>query len=283
MTEASGAAAKLGKAALFKRHPQMETWPTSHNFTVYELVISDIWMIDFYGGGASITPKMYYAATPKRNVPSWPPVSRPSIGAATLASLPSRSALPPPWHQTAQRARWLVYHSLWASVGTISVHLHGKPWGNVRSIADGVGENSTGLPVLYLPTPDPTAIDIRSNPSVAISFSEASLSERVTSKGLTCGGMDAEDPTCARLHLMGQLRPLTTKAEMQQAEANLGARHPLAPWLAKGGAHTGGTYYTINVSSLIFLDYYGGPAKLSVQDYLAASPDWQLRDNSVFV
>ena len=43
----------------------------------------------------------------------------------------------------------LVYNSLWTSVGTISVHLNGKPWGNVRSVADGVGANSTGLPVFF--------------------------------------------------------------------------------------------------------------------------------------
>ena len=55
------------------------------------------------------------------------------------------------------------------------------------------------------------------------------------------------------------------------------------PWLAKGGAHTGGTYYTIDVSSLVFLDYYGGPAKLTVKDYLAASPEMQVNENDIFV
>ena len=50
----------------------------------------------------------------------------------------------------------------------------------------------------------------------------------------------------------------------------LGARHPLAPWLAHGGAHTGGKYYTIEISSLQFLDFYGGYAKLSVEEYLGA-------------
>jgi len=63
----------------------------------------------------------------------------------------------------------------------------------------------------------------------------------------------------------------------------LGARHPFAPWLAKGGAHTGGTYYTIDVSSLVFLDSYGGPAKLSVEDYLAASPEMHVNENSILV
>ena len=85
-------------------------------------------------------------------------------------------------------------------------------------------------------------------------------------------GMDAEDPTCARIHLVGKLVALTTNASIAQAKADLGARHPLAPWLAAGGAHTGGAYYTIDVTSLTFLDFYGGPAKLSLKEYLAAEP-----------
>ena len=180
---------------------------------------------------------------------------------------------PPPHDQVAARARWLVYHSLWSSVGTVSVRLGGKPWGNVRSIADGVDQNSTGLPVFYLPTPDPTSIDVAADSHATLSFSEASLVERVNPKsrpGMRCGGMDAEDPTCARLVLMGKLRALTEKSDIDQAMVNLGARHPLAPWLATGGAHTGGAYYTIDVDSLLMLDYYGGPAPLTLKDYLAA-------------
>jgi hypothetical protein len=131
----------------------MEHWPASHGFQVYELVLSDIWMIDFYGGGANIAPKAYFAATPKHNVPSWPPTVESQADASTafeavgsVRNVPAASAVaaPPPHNQVAKRARWLVYHSLWTSVGTISVHLNGKPWGNVRSIADGVGANSTG-------------------------------------------------------------------------------------------------------------------------------------------
>ena len=198
-------------------------------------------------------------------MPSWPPT-------ATAANAPvAAAAAPPPWNATARRARWLVNNAIWTSVGTTSVKFKGMPWGNVRSIADGEGVNSTGLPYLYLPTPDPTAVDIRADPHTTLSFSEAALPTRVTS-GNTCGGMDAEDPTCARLHLSGTLRAITDKADLAKAEAALGARHPYAPWLASGGAHTGGTYYTIELTSITFLDYYGGPAKLSVREYLAAKP-----------
>lgn len=266
LAEATGEAAVLGKAALFARHPAMAHWPSSHGFAVFELAVEEIWMIDFYGGGAAgLTAKLYYAAKPRHNVPHWPPT------AAATSTSASTASVPPPWSEPAKRARWLAYHSLWASVGTVSVHLHGKPWGNVRSVADGVGANSTGLPFLYVPTPDPTSIDIKANPSVTLSLSEAALSERVAA-GRICGGKDAEDPTCARLHISGTIKALTKASDIAKAEAAFSSRHPLAPWLGGGGAHTGGAYYTIAPTSLAFLDYYGGPAKLSVAEYLAASP-----------
>ena len=37
----------------------------------------------------------------------------------------------------------LMYHSSWCALGTNSVRLM-APWGNVRSLADGLGKNSTG-------------------------------------------------------------------------------------------------------------------------------------------
>merc|ERR1711933_463570 len=75
----------------------------------------------------------------------------------TSAQIQNGLAEPPAWNQIAARARWLVYHSTWASVGTISIQLEGAPWGSMRSVADGVGRNSIGVPVLYIPSPDPLA------------------------------------------------------------------------------------------------------------------------------
>ena len=64
MQPATGADIAAGRAALFARHPQMKSWPASHGFTVYELVIADMWMIDFYGGAQAIAPTDYFKAKP---------------------------------------------------------------------------------------------------------------------------------------------------------------------------------------------------------------------------
>ena len=94
------------------------------------------------------------------------------------------------------------------------------------------------------------------------------LPERRTSQGV-CGGADAEDPTCARVVLRGRLVALEEKDEVARAKAELGARHPLAPWLAAGGAHTGGKYFALHLESASLLDYYGGVRELRVEDYLS--------------
>ena len=110
---------------------------------------------------------------------------------------------------------------------------------------------------------------------------------------------------------------MIANASIPDAEIALGTRHPNAPWLATGGAHTGGDsrgrysncwqplfcphvkrlpcksgrtalvggapclqrrywlhaggdYFTMQLENIEFLDMYGGLAKLSVADYLAA-------------
>lgn len=41
-------------ASLFQRHPAMSTWPEGHGFFVGKLSISDIWLIDEYGGASQV-------------------------------------------------------------------------------------------------------------------------------------------------------------------------------------------------------------------------------------
>eukprot|EP00931_Biecheleriopsis_adriatica_P116383 TRINITY_DN92025_c0_g1_i1.p1 TRINITY_DN92025_c0_g1~~TRINITY_DN92025_c0_g1_i1.p1 ORF type:complete len:491 (+),score=62.64 TRINITY_DN92025_c0_g1_i1:15-1487(+) len=264
-----GADADLGRQALFARHPQMEMWPKGHHFQVFELQLHDIWMIDFYGGGQLVEVSAFLAAEPKHSVPH-------QGHAHSIMHAKSGAPVPvPPWNRTAARARWLVYHSLWGSIGTNSVRLGGLPWGNVRSVTDGVGKTSTGLPVLYLPSVDPSGQDIERDSRASISMSEAALTERMDPTKGSCGGMDPEDPTCARITLSGHLRALTDPAEISAAEQSMRVRHPLAPWLVKV------RYYKLELDDIDFLDFYGGPASLNVTQYLAVPPEEYLIPNHV--
>ena len=54
------------RAALFGRHPEMAGWPVAppHNFEFYKLDISDIWLVDFFGGAANISTSDYFQASP---------------------------------------------------------------------------------------------------------------------------------------------------------------------------------------------------------------------------
>jgi hypothetical protein len=68
---------------------------------------------------------------------------------------------------------------------------------NVASFSDGPVGSSGGTPFFYLSKMDPTPNDIDSDPRCSLSLSEAPLG--------SCGGVDTENPTCARLTLSGKV------------------------------------------------------------------------------
>jgi len=254
---------QVGKKALFDRHPEMKNWPEDHDFTVHELDIHDVWIIASFGGSKIIPVDEYQAASPKHH---------PNFYTMTLRDVGNRVAPDkdevPDWDKKVERTRWIVAKSLWGTISTISVRLQGSPWGNIRSVVDGSSyKESTGKPVFYLPKPDPTAIDVNNNPTITLTFSEAALAERLDEKGQVCGGLDPNDPLCAQVTIVGKAVPVDDSTKTK-AEAAFGTRHPLAPWLAKGGSHTGGTYFTIEPEYISILDYYGGATEVSVKDYL---------------
>jgi len=59
VTEASEI--KFAKAGLYAAHPQMATWPASHDFHITKMHIEKIWLIDMFGGASDISPKDYFA------------------------------------------------------------------------------------------------------------------------------------------------------------------------------------------------------------------------------
>ncbi|XP_024899777.1 protein CREG1 [Pteropus alecto] len=53
----------IAKRSLFIRHPEMETWPSGHNWFFAKLNITNIWLLDYFGGPKIVTPEEYYNVT----------------------------------------------------------------------------------------------------------------------------------------------------------------------------------------------------------------------------
>jgi hypothetical protein len=124
----------------------------------------------------------------------------------------------PPYTQYAKLARWLVHQLEWGTVATTSRHLHGVPFGNALSFADGPPCQPSGRLLFYLTAMDATAQDLSANSSASLTLCEAQLAG-------ACQDVDPEDPTCAKLTLSGQLEPVPAD-DQEEAAALLFARHP---------------------------------------------------------
>ncbi|XP_057350918.1 protein CREG1 isoform X3 [Manis pentadactyla] len=53
----------FAKHSLFIRHPEMKTWPPSHKWFFAKLNITNIWVLDYFGGPKIVTPEEYYNVT----------------------------------------------------------------------------------------------------------------------------------------------------------------------------------------------------------------------------
>ncbi|KAK7162352.1 hypothetical protein R3I94_004877 [Phoxinus phoxinus] len=56
----------VAKAALFGRHPEMIDWPTDHSWFFARFNISQVWVLDYFGGVKTVSPEEYYRAAPSR-------------------------------------------------------------------------------------------------------------------------------------------------------------------------------------------------------------------------
>lgn len=52
--------AEAAKNALFARHPAMQGWPDDHSFGVWEVVVREAHLLDYYGGMAVVSGEAYY-------------------------------------------------------------------------------------------------------------------------------------------------------------------------------------------------------------------------------
>lgn len=249
MKNVSGTEADQAKAALFALHPPMKSWPSSHGWIVQKLDISNIWLLDGFGGAADLPVADYTKASIPDDVP-----------VINASHTPSHSK-PHFWHKT-NIARWALHESRWASLGTTSIHLDGVAWGNVISVSDGHGDNSSGIPYMYVSDMDTSMEDIKKNPKVTLTFSEAAVDcEKL--------GYDPEDPRCVRLALTGSIVDVTDADELAYAKDNLFADHPvMKEWPSGHDFHV----VKLDIESIWLLYMFGGAADIAVEDFMKAEP-----------
>ncbi|ELW67237.1 Protein CREG1 [Tupaia chinensis] len=63
VTKVGEAETDFAKQSLFIRHPEMKTWPSSHQWFIAKLNITNIWVLDYFGGPKIVTPAEYYNVT----------------------------------------------------------------------------------------------------------------------------------------------------------------------------------------------------------------------------
>ncbi|KAK9901686.1 hypothetical protein WJX75_008376 [Coccomyxa subellipsoidea] len=146
-------------------------------------------------------------------------------------------------------SRWLIAENDWGTVSTTSIHLEGAAFGNLVSYADGPRGNSTGRLLFYLTPMDATATDLAVHPAATLTVGEIQLPG-------SCGVMDPEDPTCAKVSISGPMR-IVPKGDVPNAKELLFHRHPQMETWPKG--HTF-NIWELHVRAVRLLDFYGGAA-----------------------
>ncbi|XP_077583849.1 protein CREG1 [Stigmatopora nigra] len=62
--EVNGTEALFAKKALFSRHPEMVEWPADHDWFFVKFNITQVWVLDYFGGVKTVSPDEYYQASP---------------------------------------------------------------------------------------------------------------------------------------------------------------------------------------------------------------------------
>jgi len=177
---------------------------------------------------------------------------------SVLANQPSRS-------DKIRSARWLISSADWGVLATM--RWGGKIFTNVVAYADGADsqtnrENSTGVPYFYLTTMDETARDLLRDPTASFT-----VSEKAADVDGRCGAIDAEEPPCARITLMGRVVPVRSRKEENFAKSALFSKHPaMERW---PDDHKFG-FYKLEITEVFFLNDYGGASPITVKQYLSA-------------
>lgn len=270
-----GADKDFALKALFSRNPAMSDWPAEHGWIVFEMIPEDIIIFSHYGGSARISPLEYFAASPKSPaniIRARQAAVRKSHMASSLSQPASPSMTKP------EGARKMIHAANWGVLSTSTKA--GKPFSYVESFSDGATGLATGRIWFFLTEKDQVVDDASRDDRVSFTVSQAMIDAARTSQPF-CGGNIAEDPTCGRITLSGQLRRLESPAEISTAKAALFARHPvMVSW---PGSHAF-TPYELEIETIFFVNFYGGASPMTVSEYFAAIPvSENLSENTVTV
>ncbi|XP_071913055.1 uncharacterized protein [Coffea arabica] len=161
---------------------------------------------------------------------------------------------------TAAFARWLVCQSSWGVLSTIASDLGGAPFGNVVSFSDGQPDKGSGIPYFYLTTLDPTARYALKDQRSSLTISEHPIG--------TCGTKDPENPSCAKITLVGKLTLLDGNSkEAELAQTALFTKHPEMTGWPKGHNFQ---FFELEIYDIFMINWFGGPKPLTVEQYLQA-------------
>lgn len=160
-------------------------------------------------------------------------------------------------------ARWLVGESSWGVLSTIADDLGGAPWGNVVSFSDGLPNEGKGIPYFYLTALDPTARYASKDHRSSLTISEYALG--------TCGKIDPENPTCAKITLTGKLNEVDPKSkEAASARTALFAKHAeMKDWPKDHNFQV----FKLDIEEIFLINFFGGPKPLTVDQYLHSGMD----------
>ncbi|KAL2532169.1 Pyridoxamine 5'-phosphate oxidase family protein [Abeliophyllum distichum] len=160
-------------------------------------------------------------------------------------------------------ARWLVCQNSWGVLSTISTNWGGAPFGNVVSFSDGLPDKGKGIPYFYLTTLDPTASNALKDQRSSLTISEYNLG--------TCGKKDPENPTCAKITLLGKLKLLDGDSEeVEFAQTALFTKHPEMKGWPKSHKFQ---IFKLDIENIFMINWFGGAKPLTVDQYLHTKMD----------
>ncbi|KAK8455213.1 hypothetical protein SEVIR_4G105500v4 [Setaria viridis] len=131
-------------------------------------------------------------------------------------------------------------------------------YSNVVSYSDGLPGEGHGIPYFYLTTLDPTARDALADERTSFTLSEFPLG--------TCGKIDPENPTCAKLTLNGKLKLVDLQSpEADLAKSALFTKHPeMKDWPKNHHFKI----FKLEIENIFLIDWFGGPKPISPSQYL---------------